>query len=405
MRAIEIEELLKQIYPDSPVDLTKLPEAYRFPDGSVNNKVQQLMREEVKTAFCQGESFRKDWQKRYPNLAWLQKERLFIRNYRTPKMEIVLFCQRGDNQWDETIVNLEAQHKALLLFLLEEGDDGLDRRHFKRASERILEIYSGMDEGIRPKTETTKQFNNHDYNDWFHKLRTAFNEATRPYGLKITKRGTRYVLERPRDVLDEKAYTFFLQEKERRATAIEKEVSLWRKEEMQRIESYKKLSPGDLELLSEIAHISTSPVQHPIPQTWFDNTKNKRIIWYVEEKRVIIAWCCIVDREVMRKSVVVELPARELALLLLFASHFKDGIELKELLPKGKLEEEYMRIYREIGGSKENPKLESSIKKKPLQTIKSLMSSIKRNVAQVGFYQKDKDGQYYIEGLWVLIRL
>ena len=405
----EKDILLRRIYPDSPVDLTKQPEAYLFPDGSVNKKGKQMMQEEIETSARQGYAYRNDWQKRYPKLAWLQKERMFIRYFGTPKIEIVLFHKGKDDDWKETIVKLEAQHKALLLFFLEKGDEGLllSRKTIKQASEQILKIYFG----IRPETETTEQFKKEQdapgYNDWFHKLRTAFNDAAKPYGLKIENKDNRYELKRPREVSwDEQAYRTFLQKKKQWAAAIKKETTLLREEEKQRIESIKSLNPETRELLKKITSVIMSPFKFPIDSRWYFNTKVNRIIWCVDEKKVMKAWCGVDEGAVQRNIVDIVLPAKAMALLLLFASHIKDGVALKEVLPDGKLHKEYCDLYKQIGGSKVEPQLKS---KKPLQLIRDLMASIKRRGTGIDFRKEvidnPKDNLYYIKGAWALVRI
>ena len=360
----------------------------------------------------------KEWdEKNLPNLLWLRKCRLFVSN------KVFLIDERGE------LIEIEFSKLNLALMLFFLNHDGfIDKADLTKAKEEIQSIYTGLGREESKQIKDREIDDLYRENDWFNKLVTSFNsepdwdlpeeewkkkseKCPDHYGIKILTRNAKYDFERskqhdyeldiPFEVhLGKEALKEFKSELKKREKDIEREKTLVNpiSEQRQRVWDAaleRAQNSGMIDVLIKLGNAFSQKKPSEF-EKWYRNDNLRRIIVSYDTRQYFVIQ--------NGKETQIELPAQQLALVLLFARHM-DGLTMQQIRQDKEISSELNDIYHLIRRSaKKSFSLDSPDASHPNAKLMDLISKINKNGFSIGKVY-ESDGLYSITGIHELIEL
>ena len=414
----QISKIIRDNYP-SRGDI-KEPKLEIFTSGEMYTSDPNFWENMVQSALELGklseETARKieEWdEENLPNLLWLGKIRLFLTN------RAIIFGWEGDVFKEVKLTKLN----LALLHLFLNHDGVLDKSDLCEAKKELQSIYTriGREESEQFKDKEEDEL--YRGNDWFSKLVTEFNRDSLEvserdwgrlpdhYGIKIITRNAKHDFERSKEHdyelvipfevhLGKEALKNFKAELNKREKDIERERTLVNpiREQRQRVWDSaleRAQNSGMIESALKLGNAISQKKPSEF-EKWYRNDNLRRLLVSYDTRQYYLVQ--------NGKETQIELPAQQLALVLLFSRHL-DGITMQQIRQDKAITSELNDIYHLIKRSaKKDLSLDSLDESHPNAKLMDLISRINKN----GFSIRkvyESDGLYSITGIHELIEL
>ena len=415
----KIQGLIQKLYP--PKDEKSEPELAIFRDGTVytsNPDFWDKPREEFSALGGTFQSSVSAWREaNQPNLLWLRDNtHIFVPRDIRPNLKVRVIDEAGE----EYDIHFTKMNLALFIYFINHGLS-IEQADLKTAKGEIQDIYYQLGKDGSKQLMAREDDWTDRKNDWFSKLVNDFNEWPKDenhayshifFGIKIDTRKAMtasdlpnehdYQLYIPFKIIDRDDTSFdaFLNELKKRRPDIEKEknlVSPIKQWELTNID--RAFNNGFVGTLAKLGESFEERKQREPSEfeKWYKNDNLLRIIVSYDTKK-----CCSLQNGESHK---LDIPARHLAVLLLFAYKLPSGISLNQLRENHDLYSELNHIYFRIKHSdKKSINLETGDSTHPNQKLMQSISLLKHK----GFVIKCEDSNsdvYRLEGVHEILEL